>query len=334
LPSDSGFVRLFEELYDPALVFERTDGQFLAANEAAVLLLGYAPERFASLTPSDIHPHEIPRLEAFLAPVQAHGRWVGDDLSCRTKQGRHVPAELRASAIELDGRHCILAFVRDRRQDRLARLGGSRRLMHDLRNTLATAQLVADGLASHPDRLVAQRADVITRSIERVVSMCRAALSVGQSVEPSPRRERFLLVDVVGEVVASIGPCEAIGAEVALGRGNRAVVDADFDQLYRILLNLCRNAIDAGADGVTIDGFNRGGDVVIEIVDYGPGLPEAVRAELFSEKGSSTSGGAGLGLMIAAELAANHGGRLELAGTSPHGTRFLLVLPTEVAEAD
>jgi PAS domain S-box-containing protein len=89
------------------LVFERTDGQILAANKAAVLLLGYAPEGFAALTPSDIHPHEIPRFEAFLAPLQAHGRRVGDDLSCRTKQGRHVPAELRASAIELDGRHCI-----------------------------------------------------------------------------------------------------------------------------------------------------------------------------------------------------------------------------------
>jgi PAS domain S-box-containing protein len=129
------------------LVFERSDGQFLAANEAAVLLLGYASEGFAALTPSDIHPHEIPRLEAFLAPVQAHGRWVGDDLSCRTTQGRHVPAELRASAIELDARHSILAIVRDRR-----------------RNTLASAQVVADG-ASHPDRLVAQRADVIFRSM-------------------------------------------------------------------------------------------------------------------------------------------------------------------------
>jgi hypothetical protein len=79
--------------------------------------------------------------------VQAHGRWVGDDLSCRTTQGRHVPAELRASAIELDARHSILAIVRDRR-----------------RNTLASAQVVADG-ASHPDRLVAQRADVIFRSM-------------------------------------------------------------------------------------------------------------------------------------------------------------------------
>jgi hypothetical protein len=126
--------------------------------------------------------------------VQAHGRWVGDDLSCRTKQGRHVPAELRASAIELDGRHCILAFVRDRRQDRLARLGGSRRLMHDLRNTLATAQLVADGLASHPDRLVAQRADVITRSMTidgfnrggdvviEIVDACAAFFGEGQCV--------------------------------------------------------------------------------------------------------------------------------------------------------
>jgi hypothetical protein len=172
--------------------FERTDGQFLAANEAAVLFLGYAPEGFAALTPRDIH-------------------------SIRDSQTRGVPGAGEG------------AWPLGRR-----------------RNTLASAQLVG---ASHPDRLVAQRADVIIRSM-------------------------------------------------------------------------------------TVDGFNRGGDVVIEIVDNGSGLPKAVRAELFSEKGFSASGGAGLGLMIAAELAANHGGRLELAETSPHGTRFRLVLPTKVAEAN
>jgi signal transduction histidine kinase len=49
-------------------------------------------------------------------------------------------------------------------------------------------------------------------------------------------------------------PREAIGVEVALGRGNWALIDADFDQLNRILLNLCRNAIDAGANRVIVDG--------------------------------------------------------------------------------
>jgi len=116
--SDSGFVRFFEALYDPALVIDPTSGQIVVANHAALGLLGYSPEELGRLTPSDIHPHELPRLEAFLAAVRAHGRWTGDDLSCRTKSGQRVPAEVRATRLELDGRPFIVALIRDRRQDR------------------------------------------------------------------------------------------------------------------------------------------------------------------------------------------------------------------------
>lgn len=332
LPSDSGFVRFFEELYDPALVIDRASGQILVANKAAIALLGYSAEELGRLTPSDIHPHELPRLDAFLAAVSAQGRWVGDDLSCRTKAGKHVPAELRATALELDGRQCIVVLIRDRRHDQLARLGASlRRVMHDLRNTLATAQLVADGLALHPDQLVGRRAEAITRSIERAVSMCRTTLRIGRAEEPAPRRERFFLADVVADVEAAIGPEAAIGASLRLVGEAAVVVDADFDQVYRILLNLARNAIDAGAEEVLISGANSADRVVIEIADDGPGLPAAVEAELFAEKGQSASGGAGLGLAIAAELARNHGGDLVLVDTGAAGTRFALTLPTSVS---
>ena len=331
LPSDSSFVRFFEELYDPALVIDPASGEILVANQAAIGLLGYSPEELGRLTPSDIHPHELPRLEAFLAAVRAHGRWVGDDLSCRTKGGQHVPAELRATHLELDGRNCIVVLIRDRRQDRLARLGASlRRVMHDLRNTLATAQLVADGLAEHSDQRVGRRAEAITRSIERAVSMCRTTLRIGRAEEPVPECQRFFLADVVEEVEAAIGPEQSIGASLRLVGDAAVVVDADFDQLYRILLNLSRNAIDAGAERVAIGGANVGDRVVIEVADNGPGLPPAVEAELFTEKGPSPGGGAGLGLAIAAELAANHGGALQLAATGPDGTLFRLTLPTSL----
>lgn len=332
LPSDSGFVRFFEELYDPALVIDSASGRFLVANHAAIEFLGYSPAELGRMTPSDIHPHQLPRLEAFLSTVAARGRWVGDDLSCRTKSGNRVPAELRATALELEGRHCIVVLIRDRRQDRLARLGASlRRVMHDLRNTLATAQLVADGLALHPDELVGRRAEAITRSIERAVSMCRTTLSIGRADEPAPRRERFLLADVVAEVEAAIGPQAAIGASLRLAGEAAVVVDADFDQVYRILLNLARNAIDAGANAVSISGANVQGRVTIEIVDDGPGLPAAVEEALFAEKGQSSNGGAGLGLAIAAELARNHGGDLALVTTGSDGTQFRLTLPTDLA---
>src|SRR5262249_57246144 len=90
------------------------------------------------------------------------------------------------------------------------------------------------------------------------------------------------------------------------------IVDADADQLFRILLNLARNAVqaldgrddkDPGRDQVRITGRREGAVVVIEVSDTGPGLPEKARAHLFEAfQGSTRTGSVGLGLAIVAEL--------------------------------
>jgi signal transduction histidine kinase len=105
-------------------------------------------------------------------------------------------------------------------------------------------------------------------------------------------------------------------------------VDADFDQIYRILLNLVRNALAAGATRLQVIASREADVLLIDLSDDGPGLPEDVRPRLFSEKSASrTHGGAGLGLAIAWGLARNHAGDLLLLNTGPGGTTFRLVLP-------
>lgn len=105
-------------------------------------------------------------------------------------------------------------------------------------------------------------------------------------------------------------------------------LDADFDQIFRILMNLIRNAIAAGSRRITIQGTTEGDVSVIDCRDNGPGLPESIQRCLFSEKSPVDSVGAGLGLSIAWELARNHGGDLTLLETGPQGTAFRLVLPS------
>ena len=64
---------------------------------------------------------------------------------------------------------------------------------------------------------------------------------------------------------------------------------------------------------------------MIDIADDGPGLPEAVRADLFRPfAGSMRRGGTGLGLAIARDLMVAHGGDIELVETGPAGTTFRL----------
>ena len=321
------FDALMSAQFDAAVVIDPESGAFLAANPAAEALLGYSRPELLGMTPADIHPHEMPRLDAFLRHVRAAGAWTADDLSCRTSGGDTVPALLRATMIAQGGAERILLLIRDRREKRLADLGEAvRRLSHDLKNTLATAQLMADRLAAHPDDRVRLSAESMTRALDRAAQLAQDAARAGRARQPAPQRERFLLDDVLEEVQATVAGVGVAEQRLIDASPRPVILDADFDQVYRILLNLVRNAFDAGAREVAIRGRPlAGGGAELEVRDDGPGLPERVVARLGQEQGGGRSGG--LGLMIASELCRNHGGALAVAETGPEGTAFRVTLP-------
>jgi signal transduction histidine kinase len=97
--------------------------------------------------------------------------------------------------------------------------------------------------------------------------------------------------------------------------------------LFRVLANLLRNAVQAGAQSVHVSAQHNSPTLVVDIADDGPGLPEAVRAELFRPfAGGTQRGGTGLGLAIARDLMVAHGGDIVLVDTGADGTTFRLTL--------
>ncbi|MGN6116027.1 MAG: sensor histidine kinase, partial [Nitrobacter sp.] len=125
----------------------------------------------------------------------------------------------------------------------------------------------------------------------------------------------------------------------AIERG--LMVDADPDQLFRILLNLVRNAAqalegqqhnDAATRQIRVTGRRDGTVAIIEVSDTGPGVPQKARDHLFEAfQGSSRPGGSGLGLAIAAELVRAHGGDIHLVeGTI--GATFRIAIPDRPVE--
>ncbi len=99
-------------------------------------------------------------------------------------------------------------------------------------------------------------------------------------------------------------------------------VDADRDQLFRVLSNLTRNALQAIEQQDNMGGHIRvvalrdGKRVTIEVSDNGPGVPEKARTHLFQAfQGSARKGGTGLGLAVAQELVNAHGGTIRLRDT-------------------
>ena len=124
----------------------------------------------------------------------------------------------------------------------------------------------------------------------------------------------------------------------------KLVIDADREQLFRILMNLTRNSIQAleasikegtalRECAVRIKAWREGGVTTIEVRDNGPGVPEKARKHLFEAfKGGARAGGTGLGLAIANELTRAHGGELRLITDAGMGAIFRIVLPDRVTE--
>lgn len=329
-----GVEQLFEDLYDPAFLIDPEGGAFVAANAAACRLLGYQPAELRDLTPADIHPHEIPRLDAFLETVIRERRWATDELSCRAKQGSLIPTQVRASVVVIADRRYIFSILRDRREAELADLGRSlRKLAHDLRNTMVASRLMGTRLRRHDDPLVQRSAELITRSVDRAVLMCERVLEVGSATESAPERERFTLAELLSEIGTAIGPEDFSGASLESAGAEQTVLVADFDQVFRILLNLIRNALEAGAGRILVAGANVEGEALVDVTDDGPGLPETVRRRLFEEQPGASGNGRSLGLPIAWELARNNGGDIVLLDSSASGTAFRLTIPVVAGPA-
>ena len=246
----------------------------------------------------------------------------------------------RAEAELATMQHQLRAMLQQKAH--LAALGlAVSKINHDLRNMLAHAQLMSDRLRTVRDPAVQRLVPKLVGALDRAIELCSNTLKFGKAQEASPERRRFKLTPLVGEVGEMV--------EIEAGNAVRCVnlvepdldVDADRDQLFRILLNLVRNGVQAVersvAKGALVEGevrisARRDGTVVtLEVADNGPGIPAAVRPHLFEAfRSAGRADGVGLGLAIAAELTRLHGGEIELL-ESDCGARFALTIPDTVA---
>ncbi len=273
------------------------------------------------LTASMVGFHENPESAAnIIVPTQR-----GDEIGV---------AERELSAMQRD----LVSMLNQK--SRLAALGlAVSKINHDLRNLLASSQLLSDQLSSVPDPRVQRFAPKLMRSLERAIAFCQSTLSYGRAQEAEPDRRMVAIEPVVAEVRETAGLASDVSITwvAAIERG--LAVDGDPDQLFRVLLNLVRNAAqalegnpDPASMQIRVTGRREGAVAILEVSDTGPGVPERARDHLFEAfQSSSRTGGSGLGLAIAAELVRAHGGEITLVeGTI--GATFRIVIPDRPVE--
>lgn len=275
---------------------------------SSLLEFGADPENAARIIEPSGSTHEIGRAEEALADMQKA-------LASELNQKKHLAALGLAVA----------------------------KINHDLRNMLSSAQLLSDRLAELSDPLARRLAPKLVSTLDRAIAFCQSTLAYGRAAERPPELARVSLRNVAMDAAELVAPAELRKVEIDIRVPDGLRVVADAEHLFRVLTNLCRNAVQALESAgpqpgqpprIVITARPMGDAIAIEVSDTGPGVPDHARERLFRAfQGSSRAGGTGLGLAIAADLVRAHGGRIELLPAGPEtGATFRVTLPTRARE--
>ncbi|MDB5460514.1 MAG: two-component sensor histidine kinase [Caulobacteraceae bacterium] len=239
--------------------------------------------------------------------------------------GRNPDAPLLLEEGPHELRQAIGAF--NRMQARIQRLVTDRTMMmaavsHDLRTPLARVRFRIAELEPETREAIAQDIEQMDELIGQLLTFTRDAL-------PNAQRRRFDLSALAQSLVDDLADS---GADVRFEGPDKLTVEANLAAVRRILSNLLDNAIKfAGHARVRLELC---GDLALAIVeDDGPGVPEAMREAVFEPfrrvepSRNRETGGVGLGLAIARNLARGHGGDIALDPAAPAGARFIFSLP-------
>ena len=213
---------------------------------------------------------------------------------------------------------------------------------HELRTPLTLMQAQLDLFSSeHPDVLpeTAEFLALLREQTERLTRLTKTLLEMS-NLRQVARNEQIQLAPMIEEIFTDLAPL-AESKCIALEADGGAVLTGSDPLLYRLLFNLTENAIRYGRpDGaVRIAVSEADGNVQIRVRDHGPGIPEAYRESVFQpffrvdKSRSRAHGGVGLGLSLVWEIAALHGGTVQIERSGADGTVMLVTLPRDGKEA-
>lgn len=210
---------------------------------------------------------------------------------------------------------------------------------HELNNPLAIisgrAQLLLRG-ESHPER----RRDLATiiGQAERARAMLADLRLFARP--PKPELRRVDLRELVGEILAAVREeCAEREIEISFTSADGpAFCEVDPVQIRVALAAVCRNALEAIGQRGTIEIrlLQSADEVVVEIVDSGPGISPELRPKVFDPffSGRQAGRGLGFGLCKAWRIAKTHGGSLTLQSWPGQGTLVVLKLPRQPRATD
>jgi PAS domain S-box-containing protein len=348
------FYQAFQNSND-SMFYTNREGIIQEVNEAFLKRFGFRRDEIIGQTPRVVRseystPDMYKRLWGDILDP-AKGFWRGRVIN-RTKSGEEVPIILSITSV-LDDRGRIVGFVssavdlsehetlqrRLAKSESLAAVGSMAAVMaHEIRNPLGSIVTASRSLNRHD--LSQEDHDTLTEVIGKESKRLSDTLS--QFLQYARPRELHLAPTDVNELLSEIGKLASAdeslaGAIVLREELNRSLprVPADADQLRQVLWNVVINAIQAmdGRGALTLRTGAKEHNLVVDIDDDGPGIPEGHRESVFEPFHTTKERGTGLGLPVAERIVSAHGGRITIDSSPSGGARFTILIPLRNSEA-
>jgi signal transduction histidine kinase len=247
-----------------------------------------------------------------------------------------------AQRVKLSGRVDQLAETINDMLDRIGRLMDgvrqvSNAIAHDLRTPITRARTRLEDAALHSESAEDLRAAIerATTDLDGIVAVFQALLRIAE-IEAGSRRSAFARLDVVpllADVAELYGAvAEEKGVTLAVEAPDHLPAYGDRDLIQQAVTNLVDNAVKFSPKGGTVRlrALTTLSGLAIQVIDQGPGIPEADRARaverFFRGEAARSTPGAGLGLALVQAVAQLHGGTLRLESGNP-GLLAILALP-------
>jgi two-component system, cell cycle sensor histidine kinase and response regulator CckA len=367
LKSEERFSKAFRLSPLAITISTERDGRYLDANEAFLLMLGYARSDVIGRTATELGFWVRPayRLE-MVRKLEEGGRVRGLRTQYTTSKGEIREAEVSAELIELEGQACVLAITRDitesqrleahfrqaQKMEAVGRLAGG--VAHDFNNLLS----VIIGYSDLSLSLVAPGSPV-NRNLEQIKAASnRAVLVTRQLLAYSRQQVVFPKILDLNEVVQNLTTLLQRMVREDITISFRPIVPigcvhADPGTIEQVLMNLVVNARDAmpGAGEIVIEtghaeldehyvskhpGSHAGQHVVLAVSDNGCGMEEEVKSHIF-EPFFTTKGigqGTGLGLSTVYGIVKQSGGSIWVYSEPGKGSTFKIYFPRVAGKAD
>ena len=343
--ADQPYRLMVEQMREGALTLG-DDGTILFCNQRFGELVAVPPERVSGRPlAAFVAPEDEVKIAAMLQAERFR-----DEFRLRAGEGIFNPAQVSATALEIDGARTIAAVVTDLTHERTVRgLREANRLKDDFLATLShelrtplnaivgwTQVMLAGQLAEparHGCELIARNAQAQAQLINDLIDMSR--ITTGKLRLTMEPLAIVPLLEAAVESVRMSADAKGVAIETAWP-AKEATILADATRLQQVFWNLLSNAVKFTPAGghIRVRAAQTGDELRVEVVDTGMGIDPAFLPHVFDWFRQAESaknrmhGGLGLGLAIVRELVTLHGGDVDVQSDGPgSGSTFIVVLP-------